>query len=133
MTETCSLAAEYYIASLLLRKGYILSLTLSNFKKIDMFLINKKGTALTIDVKGIKNKTNWPMRVKREDKKHFFVFVTYKNKYREPDEPPEIYVVPSKKIKELIGKWSGSSKTCVAYKKLKNTKYKDAWKLLEEV
>jgi hypothetical protein len=52
--EITGIASEFYVLSMLLRKGADATLTLGNKKNIDIF-VNKDGKAFTIDVKGLKS------------------------------------------------------------------------------
>ena len=52
--EITGIASEFYVLSMLLRKGADATLTLGNKKNIDIF-VNKDGMAFTIDVKGLKS------------------------------------------------------------------------------
>ena len=126
-----NLASEFLVASQLNRLGLTVALTLGNTKEIDILISNNNNKKFSIDVKGLKNTTNW--RVNEPEKPrndHFFILVCYKNKFSDIDYMPEFYIIPSTEIKELLTNWSGNDTvTCIAYKKLRdNKKYKDAWK-----
>lgn len=130
-----NLASEYFVASQLFRLGYDVTITLGNTKEIDLILINKKGKLISIDVKGLKNTTNFPMKVKRDKKTHFFVLVSYKNKIGDLSKRPVCFIVPSREAKKLLRTWSGRlDMTGIPYSLVKdNKKYKDNWNLLEKV
>jgi hypothetical protein len=53
-----NLAAEFHILSILHRLGA--EATLSNKKSVDIVLTRKAGDAVTIDVKGVSGKYDWP-------------------------------------------------------------------------
>ena len=126
--QNTNLASEFYVASKLFRLGY----TLGHTKEIDIVAINPiDGKIITIDVKGLKNKTNWPLIPRKKAKSHYFILVAWCNKFNDPSFQPEIFVVPSTKISKLLTPWSGNPKVlCVGYTKAKNSKYKNAWSLL---
>lgn len=50
--QRSNLAAEFHVASCLLRLGYLLSLTLGNTKEIDLRAHHPDGWTATIDAKG---------------------------------------------------------------------------------
>ena len=52
--EITGIASEFYVLSMLLRKGADATLTLGNKKNIDIF-VNKDWKAFTIDVKVLKS------------------------------------------------------------------------------
>ncbi len=127
-SHNTNLTSEFYIASLLFRLGYIVTITLGHTKEIDLIVVNKEGKKISIDVKGLIGKTNWPLkpRLTRED--HFYILVTYKDKFNDLDILPEVFIIPSKDISNLITNWENRSG--VMYKDIKDSKYKNAWDLL---
>lgn len=130
-TQIAALAAEFYVAASLLRLGHRVSLTLGHTKEIDLSAHHADGRTVTIDVKALKNTTNWPLSPKRRDPAHFYVLVCYKHRFKEPHASPEVFVVPSSEIDEILERWSGlPSVTCVNYKRVKDLRYRDAWHLL---
>ena len=123
-----NLAAEFYVASQIFRLGHTVTITYGNTKEIDLIVHNENGQMITIDVKGLKNTTNWPIKSKPEKKNHFYILVTYKNKLNDLDKSPEVYIIPAIKIKKYLSSWTGNKNvTCVGYSKIKGSEYKDAW------
>jgi len=105
--ENTNLASEFYILSMLYRKGLNASLTLGNKKSVDIMVI-KNGKVLTIDVKGIKKSSSaFPIENCLIAKDHFIVFVAYKDisNLTLLEGNPDVYIVPSmdlvKKFKEF--------------------------------
>lgn len=138
-SHSTNLAAEFFVASQLNRYGYTVTLTLGNTKEIDLIVANpnRKEDFVTVDVKGLKNKTNWPVARKRGRANHFFILVAYVDEFNNLARFPEVYVVPSLHMrKPLLGNWSSKKQhkmkqTCVGYSNIKkHRKYKDAWHLL---
>jgi len=82
--SSSNLAAEFYVASLLYRMGYTATLTLGHTKEIDIMVYDESAKrTVTIDVKGLKNTTNWVMPSERKlsvRPTHFYALVTFKNK-----------------------------------------------------
>lgn len=129
-----NLAAEFFVASQLYRKGYNVTLTLGHTKEIDLIIPFPDGRVITIDVKGLKNKTNWPINPKLKQKNHYYVFVCYLDKIDDLEVPPEVFIVPSVQINKVLSKWSKTTHVnvfAVDYKRIKNTGYKDAWRLIK--
>jgi hypothetical protein len=130
-SQNTNLASEFYVASQLFRLGYTVTLTLGHTKEIDLIVAHPDGRTCTIDVKGLKNTTNWPLKPKLVKEDHFFVLVSYRNKFTALKEQPDIFVIPSQHVKQLLSKWSGKPDvTCIGYKNVKNSRFKDAWHLL---
>jgi hypothetical protein len=109
MSKSSNLAAEYYVASLLFRLGYVVTVTFGNTKEIDLIVYDPQTQKkATIDVKGLKNMTDWIMPKspsKRSD--HFYILVTFKNKFGSVDELPEVYTLPSEQVTKLWVSWVG--------------------------
>lgn len=127
-SQNTNLASEFYIASLLFRLGYTVTITLGHTKEIDLIVANEDGKKISIDVKGLIGKTNWPIKPKLIRKDHFYVLVTYIDKFSDLKVVPEVFIIPSQEIKTFITEWE--NRQGVAYKTLRNSKYKDAWDLL---
>ena len=124
-------ASELYVASLLSRLGYAVTITFGNTKVIDLMVAHPDGRVVSIDVKGLKNTTNWPLTPKIKSPTHFFVLVSYRNRFQDLASPPDVFVIPSADIPKLLTRWTGRPEvTCVGYTTLKNTAYRDAWHLL---
>jgi hypothetical protein len=107
--DSSNLAAEYYIASLLFRLGYVATVTLGNTKEIDLMVYDPRTQdTVTIDVKGLKTTTDWIMPTKLPEKiaRHFYVLVTFKNRIKDLDEIPEIYTIPRDQVPNLLEHWT---------------------------
>lgn len=140
--ENTNLASEFFVASQLIRLGYIVTITIGPHKEIDLIVMtpDEKKT-FTIDVKGIKNKSNWPISVKK-DKNHFYILVSYGNRFDEINTFPEVFIIPSIDIEEgkdlnegkLLTPWTGRPNVkCIAYRNPTLKKYKDNWECLPHI
>lgn len=135
-TQSSNLAAEYYVASLLFRLGYVVTVTFGNTKEIDLIVLDPQTKkTVTLDVKGLKNTTNWIMpKNPLENEGHFYVLVTFKNKISDLDEIPEVYTLPSEQVTKLWISWIGREEVkAITYSNLRKHpefKGKDGLKLL---
>jgi len=131
-TQNTNLAAEFFVASQLFRLGYAVTITLGHTKEIDLFVAHPDDRKnVTIDVKGLKNTTNWPLNPKRKAKDHFYILLSYRNKFGDLTSQPDVFVVPSLEIERVLSPWSGKPEvTGVGYHRIRSSKYKDAWHLL---
>jgi hypothetical protein len=125
-----NLAAEFYVLSMLHRLGANALLTLGNKKAVDI-LVEKNGKSLTIDVKGLTDKTSFPVDNYRAEAGHYIAFVSFLNKIGDPAVQPEVYIVPSLDIKKqglLFSAPSGAQR--VQYKTLSENAgtYPDKWR-----
>jgi hypothetical protein len=107
-TNNTNLASEYYILSMLYRVGAEAYLTLGNKKSVDI-IVKKKSKTITIDVKGLKGTTSFPIdNFEKGEKNHYFIFISFLDDIDNPEVLPEVYAVPSidilKKNKALNGK-----------------------------
>jgi len=132
-----NLASEFYVASQLFRLGYEVTITLGHTKEIDLIVINPtNGRMITIDVKGLQSKTSWPLNPKRIKKDHFYVLVSYCNRFNNLDFHPEVYIIPSVEIEELLVPWGTGQQLIeqrgVEYRNPNLEKYKNKWKVIKQ-
>jgi len=132
-----NLAAEYYVLSMLYRKGLDAHLTLGNKKSVDIIIEKDDGNLLTIDVKGLAGKTCWPMdNFTKERASHFIVLVSYLDKIGDHGTLPECWIVPSTEIKELLYKNPKGNRSVIDRYGEKGMlkrglRFKDNWELLK--
>jgi hypothetical protein len=55
-----NLASEFYVLSCLHRLGLTANLTLGNKKGVDIVVVRDAGDAVTVEVKGLAGKYEWP-------------------------------------------------------------------------
>ncbi|KAA9332670.1 hypothetical protein [Adhaeribacter soli] len=108
MADT-NMASEFYVLSTLHRLGKNALLTLGNKKAVDI-LVEVEGRALTIDVKGIRDTTSFPIdNLDLELPNHFVVFVSFIGQIGNPLVLPEIHVVPTNELSILRPELNGNS------------------------
>ena len=103
LNQTTGMVSEFYVLSVLLRCGINANLTLGNQKKVDI-IVNNKGVAMTIDVKGLKSSGDFIIgnyMESKDDKNHCYIFVYYSN-FENVKENPELYVVPATEISAIV-------------------------------
>jgi hypothetical protein len=128
-----NLAAEFHVLSALHRLGLTANLTLGNKKSVDIVVVHGRGRTITVDVKGLAGNTSWPVDKVGDGKPgHFIVFVGYSGKIADPRVVPEVYVVPSQRLKPLTYV-SPKGRRVVPLGRMRKagTRYRDAWHLLE--
>lgn len=92
-----ALAGEFLVAGQLCLKGYVASLTLKNYPKVDIFCLNpKNGKQVAIQVKAKRGGKQYyvPEDVDQLDQPFVFVYI-------DSDDNVEYYVIPSKDVAEL--------------------------------
>ena len=136
--QNTNLASEFYVLSMLYRKGIDAHLTLGNKKAVDIVIESEKRT-ITIDVKGLRGKTDFLMdNWEKEENNHYLVFVSYLGKINDHGISPEVFIVPSRDIMKpqpklenqpLLYRNPKGNRRGISYKKLRKlgNKYKDRW------
>jgi len=124
-----NLAAEYYVLSILYRKGVEAYLTIGNKKSVDIIVKSKDGKIVTIDVKGLVEPTSWPIENVKPKPDHYIAFVSFNKKIRDENSLPEVFIVPSVDIIDerlkLVYTNPKGSRRVVQYVRLK--RYKDKY------
>lgn len=127
-----NLASEFYILSALHRIGLDASLTLGNKKSVDIFVYSPGNSTITIDVKGVAKKDDWPVdNIDLKGKEnHFIVFVCFNGKIHNPECHPSVWVVPSKEVHKFIKKYKNRTVVSQSLVSQHAGIYKNAYSLL---
>lgn len=120
------IAAEYFVLSQLYRLGLEAYISQGNKKAIDIRVIQKDGTALSVDVKAVRGYSSLIVNNVRPASNHFIVFVVYDNKFEDVSVPPKIFVVPSDDIPKIAKSFKNEKRVM----KGDINGYKDKWDLL---
>lgn len=127
-----NLAAEYYVLSTLYRLGADAALTLGNKKAVDIIVIKDDGTTITIDVKGLEKRYDWPADNIRvfNNPRHFYVLVTFEGKITDPLSLPSAWIIPADQMEQFIHKYN--TRTVVSRKNVttKGQRFLNAWPLI---
>ena len=107
--------------------------TLGNKKSLDIVIARDAGDAVTVDVKGLAGRTNWPVdNLKEGRKRHFIAFVTFLGQITDPSVSPEVYIVPSDEVGALVYQNPAGNRRVIQLGRARKSweKYKDGWELL---
>lgn len=140
ISQNTNLASEYYVLSMLYRLGLDAYLTIGNKKSVDI-IVHKNNKILTIDVKGLKGKSNFPIdNWSNKSETHFLIFVCFLNKIDDCIVLPELFIVPANKMENKYDELNGESiiyenpkgnRKVVQYNRLKKIdKFKNNWDLI---
>lgn len=133
LNQTTGMVSEFYVLSVLLRCGINANLTLGNQKKVDI-IVNNKGVAMTIDVKGLKSSGDFIIgnyMESKDDKNHFYIFVYYSD-FENIKENPELYVVPATEISAIVKERESVNNVSIASLREKYSKdFSDAVKIFK--
>lgn len=128
------LAAEFYVLSILHRKGLSASITLGNRKAIDI-VVEATDRTITIDVKGMAGQTNWPLDNFNSEKRenHYIALVTFNSKIRDHSVLPTVYLVPAADIPNFFYVNPKGNRRTIQFSRMrdKGSQYLEAWSLLE--
>jgi hypothetical protein len=128
-----NLAAEFYVLSCLHRFGVDAHLTLGNRKGVDIVVVRDAGDAVTVEVKGLAGKYEWPAGniETHHPNDHFVVLVSFEGRIGDADmPPPRTWVVPFPDLQRFIREYR--TRTNVARSKILEFggEYEDAWWLI---
>ena len=128
-----NLAAEFYVLSCLHRIGLDAHLTLGNRKGVDIVVLRDDGDAVTVEVKGLAGKYEWPagnLESQRPDK-HYVVLISFEGQIDElAMPPPRAWVVPFTDMDRFVRHYR--TRTNVSRSKIlrAGTEYENAWRLI---
>jgi hypothetical protein len=97
-----NLASEFFVMSMLYRKGLDAYLTLGNKKGVDILVKKANGTTLKIEVKGVNKKSDdWPLSSGElsDASDLYFILISYESEIHNLKVPPKVWVVPASIIK----------------------------------
>ena len=123
-----NLAAEFYVLSMLHRYGADAALTLGNKKAVDIIVANEIRT-ITIDVKGVAKRYDWPADNIRvlEGSQHFYVLVSFEGKIDDPLALPSAWIIPSDNLEKFICKYKTRTVVSRAEVNAKGQAFLHAW------
>ena len=124
-----NLASEFYVLSVLHRIGAEPSLTLANKKAIDIYVAISPDEFITIDVKGVAGRYDWPATNVRETKRanHFYVLVSFEGLIQDPSILPSVWIIPGNRISKFIKLYKTRTNISRALVKNEGSEYLDAW------
>ena len=129
-----NLAAEFYVLSVLHRKGISASLTLGNRKAIDI-VVETPDRTITIDVKGMASRTNWPLDNFDSEMRlnHYVALASFNNKIADHTKLPTVYLVPAVDIPKFFYTNPKGTRRTIQFSKMRDngSQYLEAWGSLE--
>jgi len=95
------LAAKFHVLSVLHRRGIEANLALGQPDNVDIAILGRGGSAITIDVKTIEDSREWLVDQFSARKHHYVVVVAFAP---QPMTQPRTYVVASETLRKLISR-----------------------------
>ncbi|MBP5329076.1 MAG: hypothetical protein J6Y75_04185 [Spirochaetaceae bacterium] len=97
-TNASGIAAEFFVAAELVKRGFYVSPTLKNTKAVDILIVDEElQNPLLIQVKASQSKKEWKLTEKAESlvsPKLFYIFYLF----NDGDDKSEFHIVPSKDV-----------------------------------
>lgn len=129
-----NLAADFYILSCLHRRGLTANLTLGNKKGVDIVVVRQAGDAVTVEVKGIAKKYDWPADnfVTQDPQRHFVALVSFEGQIDAPGMPaPRVWIIPFPHIEAFKRRYKTRSNVSRAAVLADAGEFENAWHLIE--
>ena len=95
-----NLASEFFVLSMLYRLGADASLTLGNKKAVDLIVVREDETIISIDVKGVAGRYDWPAdNIHDFSNPHkFYALVSFEGNISDPLTQPNTWIIPADKL-----------------------------------
>lgn len=122
------IAAEYFVISQLYRLGLEAYMSVGNKKSIDIRVINRNGSLISVDVKAVSGYSSLIVNNVIASVDHFVVAVIYNNKISDISTFPNTYIIPSAEIISLQYTWKAERRLT----KGKLIEFKDKWSLITD-
>lgn len=127
-----NLAAEFYVLSMLHRLGADATLTLGNKKGVDIVVVRDSGDAVTIDVKGVAKRYDWPAGNVQSPrpKRHFVVLVSFEGQIADPIVTPRCWVVPLPDLEHYLHMYGTRLDVLRSSMQEHGEQFENAWSLI---
>ncbi len=130
-----NLATEFYVLSCLHRLGITANLTLGNKKGVDIVVLRETGEAVTVEVKGVADKYDWPAGNLSSPipERHFVALVSYEGQIGVPEMPsPSVWIIPFTKIQPFMRVYKTRTNVSRSEVLGHGLEFRDAWHLIRE-
>lgn len=128
-----NLAAEFYVLSCLHRVGLDAHLTLGNRKGADIVVLRDDGDAVTVEVKGLAGKYEWPAGNlgSQHPERHYVVLISFEGQIADGDMPsPRAWIVPFPDIDRFVRHYRTRTNVARSTILRDGTEYENAWSLI---
>jgi hypothetical protein len=132
-----NLAAEFYILACLHRLGVTANLTLGNKKGVDIVVVRRAGDAVTVEVKGVAKRYDWPANnlVTSTPERHFVALVSFEGRIEDHAMPaPRVWIFPFAEMQRFKRAYSGGRVNVSRAAVLADGgQFENAWDLIEGI
>lgn len=129
-----NLAAEFYVLSCLYRRGLSANLTLGNKKGVDIVVAREAGDAVTVEVKGVAKKYDWPANnlQTKHPRRHYVALVSFEGRIDDATMPaPRVWIVPFSRIRKFKRAYHVRTNVSRAAIVHKGQEFENAWHLID--
>ena len=104
-----NLAAEFHVLSVLHRLGAAATLTLGNKKGVDIVVAREAGDAVTVEVKGVARRYDWPADniQSATPNRHYVALVSFEGRIEDATAGPRCWVIPFQDLKPYLRQYKG--------------------------
>jgi len=126
-----NLAAEFAVLSMLHRLGADAALTLGNKKGVDI-IVARAGEALTVEVKGVAKRYDWPADniQSPHPERHFVVLVSFEGRIADPTVAPRCWVVPLPELEPYLHLYGTRLDVLRSSMQENGEQFENAWSLI---
>jgi hypothetical protein len=128
-----NLAAEFFVLSCLHRLGLTANLTLGNKKGVDIVVVRDAGDAVTVEVKGIAKKYDWPANnlVTDRPERHFVALVSFEGRIDDHEMPPaRVWIIPFPDVERFKRHYANRTNVSRAAIRVEGDEFENAWHLI---
>jgi len=127
-----NLAAEFYVLSMLHRLGADAALTLGNKKGVDIMVARAAGEAVTVEVKGVAKRYDWPAGniQSPHPERHFVVLVSFEGQIADPTVAPRCWVVPLPDLEPYLHQYGTRLDVLQSSMQENGEQFENAWTLI---
>lgn len=128
-----NLAAEFYVLSCLHRVGLDAHLTLGNRKGVDIVVLRDDGGAVTVEVKGLAGKYEWPAGNlgSQHPEHHFVVLISFEGRISDGAmPPPRAWIVPFEDMDRFMRRYRNRTNVSRSTILRDGAGYENAWWLI---
>ena len=128
-----NLAAEFYVLSMLHRLGMEANLTLGDKKGVDIVVVREAGEAVTVEVKGVAKRYDWPASniSSPHPERHFVVLVSFEGGIEDPTVMPRCWVVPFPELDPFLHLYGTRLDVRRSLIEWEGQRFENAWGLIE--
>jgi len=127
-----NLAAEFHVLSMLHRLGATANLTLGNKKGVDIIVARGAGEAVTVEVKGVPQRYDWPANNVQSPNpsRHYVILVSFEGKIGDCAAIPQCWVVPFPRLQPFLRRYKGRRNVSRAHILRSGQRFLNAWSLI---